>query len=467
MKRNFNEQKDNDDSLSKREPTFSEQVDAVLAGKYNRFDALKVCDTPQILLDAGLQQLPILYTQNHLKDAVHEKSKNNPHWHGLSVEQLKKIPQLLETPAILMDSLNNDGSVVAVLPMRDNDNALIFATIKPNGAGTYEYQLVNSNFMLSIYGKEKGFERYIERAVEENKILYWNKEKSQEIQCAELLMAQGLNILDSNRILHQTNSSVNNIAHSAEKSINQSNLLIEDKIIVRFNGHWGERGWTYDEKEFDIGKPSEALDFYENASLPKGISIHHTNGFVSDAAYARDYLSELIRREHRSSALETHHVLKENEVKNLEIVTQEEFNRIVDALYQEPKPDYKNIPNIIRLPAINEQLAKELGVENANFFLKANVAHVRPERKSVYNQDLRIEEMKGMLDFIRNTNTAYIDSDGRHKNFMLVGFDSKDKAKANKIVFNQDELGNYIVTIGKIQSAEFEKKQYSKVAVGV
>lgn len=202
----------------KSEMTFAQQVDAVLAGTYDRFNALKVSDTPQILLDVGCKQLPILYTQKHLKDAVHEKSAENPHWHGLTVEQVKEIPELLANPAILMDSPNNDGSLVAVLAKRDNDNAPLFATIKPNGFGTYEYELVDSNFMLSVYGKETGFEQYIKNAIADNKILYWNKEKSQEIQCAELLMVQGLDILDSDKILHQTNSLVNpNVVHSPEK----------------------------------------------------------------------------------------------------------------------------------------------------------------------------------------------------------------------------------------------------------
>lgn len=206
----------------KNDDSFSKQIDDVLSGKYNRFDALKVCDTPRIFLDAGLQQLPILYTQNHLKDALHEKSSDNPHWHGLSIEQIKKVPKLLESPVLLMDSLNNDDSIVAVLSLLDNDNAPVFATIKPNGNGIYNSHKTDSNFMLSIYGKEKGFEYYIKRAVEENKILYWNKEKSQEIQCAELLMAQGLDSLDSNKILHQTNSLVNKTTSTLVIDSNQA-----------------------------------------------------------------------------------------------------------------------------------------------------------------------------------------------------------------------------------------------------
>ena len=243
MKRNFNEQKNNDDSLSKREPTFSEQVDAVLAGKASVYDTLKVCDTPQVLLDAGLRQLPILYTQNHLKDALHEKSERNTHWHGLTVEQIKKIPEQLKEPAILLDSLsskNSDG-IIAVLSIVDKENAPLFAAIKPNGKGTYNLEEVDSNFMLSVYGKDNGFSEYIERAINENKILYWNKEKSQELFMFQgLQLPEAFNNLDSNRILHQTNSSVNSIAQSAEKSINQSSIEGEKTVAQEIEPEKGK-----------------------------------------------------------------------------------------------------------------------------------------------------------------------------------------------------------------------------------
>lgn len=171
----------------------------------------------------------------------------------------------------------------------------------------------------------------------------------------------------------------------------------------------------------------------------------------------KDYIPEL----------KTHSELKAEKIKNLEIITQEEFDRIVDALYQDGKPDYKNIPEIIRLPKLNDELAAKLNIDNENFFLKTNIAHSRPQRKGGYAQSLRKEEMKGMLDFISSCKNAYIDTDEQHKNFFIAGLDEKDNAKANKIVFNKDELGNYIVTIGKVETADFNSKNYAKVAVGV
>lgn len=221
------------------------------------------------------------------------------------------------------------------------------------------------------------------------------------------------------------------------------------------------------------------LSKYENNNLNKEEIAEQAGNFASKEIKIED--TELITqiknaiewndRQNKTQVdipeLKIYHTLKEEKTKNLEIITQEEFDRIVDALYQDGKPDYKNIPEIIRLPKVNDELAAKLNIDNENFFLKTNIAHARPQRKGGYAQSLRKEEMKGMLDFISSCQTAYVDTDEQHQNFFLAGLDEKDNKKANKIVFNKDELGNYIVTIGKVDIVNLQEKNYTKVAVGV
>lgn len=86
--------------IVKGEKSFAEQVDDVLAGNANRYNDLKVCDTPQILLDVGCEQLPMFYTKRHLHDALKPKGNTGEsiHYHGLNAEQIKKMPMLLEIP---------------------------------------------------------------------------------------------------------------------------------------------------------------------------------------------------------------------------------------------------------------------------------------------------------------------------------------------------------------------------------
>lgn len=132
--------------IVKGEKSFAEQVDDVLAGNANRYNDLKVCDTPQILLDVGCEQLPMFYTKRHLHDALKPKGNTGEsiHYHGLNAEQIKKMPMLLENPVIIYDSLSRNDSIIIVTSELDNEKMPIIAAIKPNGKAKYDLELVES-----------------------------------------------------------------------------------------------------------------------------------------------------------------------------------------------------------------------------------------------------------------------------------------------------------------------------------
>lgn len=246
----------------KSEKTFAEQINDVLNGVFPKYSNLKVCDTPQILVDIGCDRLPMLYTQRHLKDALHEKSPNNAHWHGLTLEQICNIPHLLESPAIIMDSLSPnksaDKSIVICLNNVDNDNAPIIVSVKPNGQGIYEMENVSSNFITSIYGKENGFANYVERAAKSNNILFWDKEKSQALfSCQRLQLPEAINNLDSNVIIHQSRNIVKgkqqeNSADISSNDVKSFTTLSEPTITCEWSeSNYFEDGKTYSVAEFD------------------------------------------------------------------------------------------------------------------------------------------------------------------------------------------------------------------------
>lgn len=246
----------------KSEKTFAEQINDVLNGVFPKYSNLKVCDTPQILVDIGCDRLPMLYTQRHLKDALHEKSPNNAHWHGLTLEQICNIPHLLESPVIIMDSLSPnksaDKSIVICLNNVDNDNAPIIVSVKPNGQGIYEMENVSSNFITSIYGKENGFANYVERAAKSNNILFWDKEKSQALfSCQRLQLPEAINNLDSNIIIHQSRNIVKgkqqeNSADISSNDVKSFTTLSEPTITCEWSeSNYFEDGKTYSVAEFD------------------------------------------------------------------------------------------------------------------------------------------------------------------------------------------------------------------------
>ncbi|MFC5369460.1 hypothetical protein [Arcanobacterium bovis] len=172
--------------------TFGKQVDQVING-----DSVPIShsvlvrpNTPALLQSLGFADLPMLHTYRHLRDELHPKSDANSHWHGLTGEQVKAIPELLETPVIVMESLNGSGAIVCVLDIYDQDRAPIILPFKKSGQGFYQGQEILSNFILSIYGKS-GIEQYIQRAIDQQKLLYVDQEKIRGFASLSLLQLLG------------------------------------------------------------------------------------------------------------------------------------------------------------------------------------------------------------------------------------------------------------------------------------
>lgn len=207
------------------EKSFAEQVDDVLAGKMPFYSAVKVCDTPEILIKVGCEQLPMLLTQKHLKDAIAKKDNNNIHKHGLTREQILRIPQLLSEPVVVYDSLSRNDSIIAVTSDFDVDNMPIVAAIRPNGMGRYELETIDSNFIMSYHGRNNFINQLISSA-QNDKLLYINKIKIQEmferwgLQLPELTKS-----LVFDTIIHPSNNIVNKKQQNSDAIFNTNTVL--------------------------------------------------------------------------------------------------------------------------------------------------------------------------------------------------------------------------------------------------
>ena len=145
-----------------------------------RREAVLVCTTPGILREVGLKDLPMHITQKHILDCLHEKTINNNHYHGLSVQELKRLPEALESPIILAESLTKENSLVAVLNYREQDGNPVIVAVRPNGNAIYELRRVDSNFITSSYGKDN-FSEFYQRILDQGKLLYVNRENGEKL----------------------------------------------------------------------------------------------------------------------------------------------------------------------------------------------------------------------------------------------------------------------------------------------
>lgn len=188
---------------------FSEQVDKALNGEWNQYNALYVGETSPLMEKLGLKQLPVLMTSKHLRDIVAEKRSGNTRYHGLTVDQVKSLGGILSDPAMVLDSAQRNDAVVFVSDQTDADGLPIVAAIRPNGSGVYEMTRQPANFLLSMYGREN-FDKFIESAARDGRILYVNKIKSQALLGDQgVQFATGLSNADSDGIVHQSSNVVN------------------------------------------------------------------------------------------------------------------------------------------------------------------------------------------------------------------------------------------------------------------
>ena len=194
---------------------FSEQVDKALNGEWDRYNALYVGETSPLMEELGLKQLPVLMTSKHLNDIVAEKSSSDRRKHGLTPDQVKSLGGILSDPAMVLDSAQRNDAIVFVSDQTDADGLPIVAAIRPNGSGVYEMTSRPTNFLLSMYGREN-FDKFIESAARDGRILYVNKIKSQSLLGdAGVQFATGLSSADSDGIVHQSRNVVNTEAKEA------------------------------------------------------------------------------------------------------------------------------------------------------------------------------------------------------------------------------------------------------------
>ncbi len=202
---------------------FGDEVDAVTCGEYPRSSAVKFCDTPELFVQAGFRPLPMLYTQRHLRDAIRPKSSYDPHRHGLTVEQMKRLPELMEHPVMLCDSPARDDTrhlrdairpkssydphrhgltveqmkrlpelmehpvmlcdsparddtMLVVLRDVDCDDLPLIMAVRPDGRGYYEAGEIETNFILAVYGRTN-FPRYFDNLITPDRVVYYDEER--------------------------------------------------------------------------------------------------------------------------------------------------------------------------------------------------------------------------------------------------------------------------------------------------
>ena len=161
---------------------FKSQVNTALreTTEKNRYNALYIRETPNLLAEVGLGDLPLCITAKHVKDIVHEEDPSHKEWHGIPIGMAKRIPELLSKPVMLLDSETKPGDVVVVTSEVDRKHRPVLITIHPNGEATVDGERGPANFITSMYGRN-GFDTWLDYQAEAGRVLFWDKKRSDQL----------------------------------------------------------------------------------------------------------------------------------------------------------------------------------------------------------------------------------------------------------------------------------------------
>ena len=217
---------------------FPEEVDAVLSGADTTSTHIKVMNTPKILRDVGLKDLPILMTAKHLKSITRDSGPESMNYHGLSVRTVKRLPELLSDPVMILDSMTRDDSVVVLTEVKDKENRPIIAAVKVDGIGRLENKIVSAHILTSTYGRNN-FNDFMERNVESGTVLYWNKEKTQSLSVNPgIQFPDVMSTIESDTIIRKAKAFVNSFGEKTSKNLenHEKNEVLRAKGPVKTSG---------------------------------------------------------------------------------------------------------------------------------------------------------------------------------------------------------------------------------------
>lgn len=187
---------------------FGEEVEDCLEGKLAQTTAVWVGSVPDILKEVGCADSDFYITQKHLRNILHGPYESTSHYHNIELRQLKQLPEFLNEPLAVLAFKEHPGTITVVLDARDRHRNQLIVPIKMNGAAFYQNRRVESNCILSVYGKEN-IVRYMEKAFRENGILFLDKNKSIGSGEKSLHLRQFLNTNASINTIQQIQENVN------------------------------------------------------------------------------------------------------------------------------------------------------------------------------------------------------------------------------------------------------------------
>ena len=149
---------------------FAESVDKVIKGTYTQGGLVFVCPTSAALKGVGIPALPIMMTQQHIRDIYNNTASNGRNAHGMG-ERLKLLPDMLQKPVAILAASGNfrDARCIVIAQHTDiNGNRTLIPIIIGTDTEADGRLRITANIAASAYGKNFA-EQMLKNAIDAEK----------------------------------------------------------------------------------------------------------------------------------------------------------------------------------------------------------------------------------------------------------------------------------------------------------
>jgi len=135
---------------------------------------------PRIYEELGFQRLPMTITGKHLYTTLraNDGKFESANYHELGEEIIRQLPEQLKKPLCIVQSSERETDIVSIIGLTDRNRKTIIIPIAQHQKGNFNGAEIDVNLVRSLYGKD-GFENWLINAIEDNKLLYINKKKTE------------------------------------------------------------------------------------------------------------------------------------------------------------------------------------------------------------------------------------------------------------------------------------------------
>ena len=203
---------------SARQKQYVKDLQGTITGETPTGKIIKVMDTPEILKKHGAKADSLTITQDTVRKAMYPKGYQGlKQGHNLGFGGLEMLPKQLEDPIAVLDSSTQKDSKVIITNMLDEHNNPVIAALHLNKDGRIEY----ADEIASVYGKD-GYERFIDNARKQGKVLYENKKIGLDAVPSVGLQLSGANhSSDPMNIIANNIDNVNKVAPPIRQAANE------------------------------------------------------------------------------------------------------------------------------------------------------------------------------------------------------------------------------------------------------